>query len=54
MSEAPTFEELIHRVRAWEQAAITAQVGGNAGSLHRKLARAIDRVVDDLGLDDEP
>jgi RNA polymerase sigma-70 factor (ECF subfamily) len=35
-------------------AAIAAQVGGNAESLRKKLARAIDRVVSELGLDDEP
>jgi RNA polymerase sigma-70 factor (ECF subfamily) len=35
-------------------ATIAAQVGGNAESLRKKLARAIDRVVDELGLDDEP
>ena len=34
--------------------AIAAQVGGVAESLRKKLARAIDRVVDELGLDDEP
>ena len=34
--------------------AITARVGGNTESLRKKLARAIDRVVDELGLDDEP
>jgi RNA polymerase sigma factor (sigma-70 family) len=33
---------------------IAAQVGGNAESLRKKLGRAIDRVVDELGLDDEP
>jgi RNA polymerase sigma-70 factor (ECF subfamily) len=37
-----------------EWAAIAARVGGNAESLRKKLARAIDRVVDELGLDDEP
>ena len=35
-------------------AAIAARVGGNAESLRKKLARAIDRVVDEPGLDDEP
>jgi RNA polymerase sigma-70 factor (ECF subfamily) len=35
-------------------AAIAARVGGSAESLRKKLARAIDRVVDELGLDDEP
>jgi hypothetical protein len=117
MSEAPTFEELIRRVRTWDQvaaaelvrryepairravrvrlanarlgnlldsmdsdlqqevrrrlaaderqplelknqghdwAAIAAEVGGAAESLRKKLARAIDRVVDELGLDNEP
>ena len=35
-------------------ATIAARVGGNAESLRKKLARAIDRVVNELGLDDEP
>jgi RNA polymerase sigma-70 factor (ECF subfamily) len=35
-------------------AAIAARVGGNAESLRKKLSRAIDRVVEELGLDDEP
>ena len=35
-------------------AAIAARVGGNAESLRKKLSRAIDRVIDELGLDDEP
>ena len=35
-------------------AAIAVRVGGNAETLRRKLARAIDRVVDELGLDDGP
>jgi DNA-directed RNA polymerase specialized sigma24 family protein len=34
--------------------AIAAQVGGVAESLRKKLARAIDRVAHELGLDDEP
>jgi DNA-directed RNA polymerase specialized sigma24 family protein len=33
---------------------IAARVGGSAESLRKKLARAIDRVIDELGLDDEP
>jgi hypothetical protein len=40
--------------RGHDWAAIAAQVGGNAESLRKKLARAIDRVVDELGLDDDP
>jgi hypothetical protein len=35
-------------------AEIAARVGGNAESLRKKLARAIDRVIEELGLDDEP
>ena len=35
-------------------ATIAVRVGGNAETLRRKLARAIDRVVEELGLDDEP
>jgi RNA polymerase sigma factor (sigma-70 family) len=33
---------------------IAARLGGNVETLRKKLARAIDRVVDELGLDDEP
>ena len=44
--------ELRNQGHDW--AAIAAQVGGNAESLRKKLARAIDRVVDELGLDDDP
>jgi RNA polymerase sigma-70 factor (ECF subfamily) len=44
--------ELKNQGHDW--AAIAAQVGGNAESLRKKLARAIDRVVEELGLDDEP
>ena len=44
--------ELRNRGHDW--AAIAAQVGGLAETLRKKLARAIDRVVDDLALDDEP
>jgi RNA polymerase sigma-70 factor (ECF subfamily) len=44
--------ELKNQGHDW--AAIAARVGGNAESLRKKLARAIDRVVDELGLDDEP
>ena len=81
MPDAPTSEELIRRVRAWDQdlrqqvrrrlapdqrlllelrnqghdwAAMIAQVGGVAESLREKLARGIDRVVAELGLDNEP
>jgi RNA polymerase sigma-70 factor (ECF subfamily) len=35
-------------------AAIAAQLGGGAEALRKKLARALDRVVVELGLDDEP
>ena len=44
--------ELRNQGHDW--AAIAAQVGGVGESLRKKLARAIDRVVDELGLDDEP
>jgi RNA polymerase sigma-70 factor (ECF subfamily) len=40
--------------QGYDWAAIAARVGGNAESLRKKLARAIDRVIDELGLDDEP
>ena len=42
------------RNQGHDWAAIAAQVGGAAESLRKKLARAIDRVVEELGLDDEP
>jgi RNA polymerase sigma-70 factor (ECF subfamily) len=35
-------------------ATIAVRVGGNAETLRRKLARAIDRVADELALDDGP
>ena len=44
--------ELRNRGHDW--AAIAAQVGGAAETLRKKLARAIDRVADELALDDEP
>ena len=44
--------ELKNQGHDW--AAIAEQVGGAAETLRKKLARAIDRVVDELGLDDEP
>jgi hypothetical protein len=40
--------------QGYDWATIAARVGGNAESLRKKLARAIDRVIDELGLDDEP
>jgi len=42
------------RNQGYEWAEIAAQVGGLAETLRKRLARAIDRVVDELGLDDEP
>ena len=81
MPDAPTSEELIRSVRAWDRdrqqevprrlapderqilelrnqghdwAAIAAQLGGGAEALREKLARGIDRVAAELGLDDEP
>jgi RNA polymerase sigma-70 factor (ECF subfamily) len=44
--------ELKNQGHDW--AAIAARVGGSGESLRKKLARAIDRVVAELGLDDEP
>jgi RNA polymerase sigma factor (sigma-70 family) len=44
--------ELKNRGHDW--AAIAEQVGGLPETLRKKLARAIDRVVAELGLDDEP
>jgi RNA polymerase sigma factor (sigma-70 family) len=44
--------ELRNQGHDW--AAIAARVGGVAESLRKKLARAIDRVAEELGLDDEP
>jgi RNA polymerase sigma-70 factor (ECF subfamily) len=43
--------ELKNQGHDW--AAIAARVGGLAETLRKKLARAIDRVVAELGLDDE-
>jgi RNA polymerase sigma-70 factor (ECF subfamily) len=42
------------RNQGQEWASIAAQVGGQPDTLRKKLARAIDRVVGELGLDDEP
>jgi RNA polymerase sigma-70 factor (ECF subfamily) len=44
--------ELRNQGHDWAE--IAAEVGGLAETLRKKLARAIDRVVDELGLDDEP
>ena len=44
--------ELKNQGHDWAE--IAAQVGGLSETLRKKLARAIDRVVDELGLDDEP
>jgi RNA polymerase sigma-70 factor (ECF subfamily) len=44
--------ELKNQGHDWAE--IAAQVGGLAETLRKKLARAIDRVVDELALDDEP
>jgi RNA polymerase sigma factor (sigma-70 family) len=35
-------------------AAIAAQLGGGAEALRKRLARGLDRVAEELGLDDEP
>jgi RNA polymerase sigma factor (sigma-70 family) len=37
-----------------EWAEIAERVGGGAGALCKKLARALDRVAEQMGLDDEP
>jgi hypothetical protein len=42
------------RNQGHDWAAIAARVGGNKECLRKKLARAIDRVIEELGLDDEP
>jgi RNA polymerase sigma-70 factor (ECF subfamily) len=44
--------ELKNQGHDWAE--IAAEVGGLAETLRKKLARAIDRVADELGLDDEP
>jgi RNA polymerase sigma factor (sigma-70 family) len=44
--------ELKNQGHDWAE--IAAQVGGLPETLRKKLARAIDRVVAELGLDDEP
>ena len=44
--------ELRNQGHDWAE--IAAQVGGLPETLRKKLARAIDRVVAELGLDDEP
>jgi RNA polymerase sigma factor (sigma-70 family) len=43
--------ELRNQGRDW--AAIAAELGGGAEALRRKLSRALDRIADQLGLDDE-
>jgi RNA polymerase sigma-70 factor (ECF subfamily) len=42
------------RNQGHDWAAIAAAVGGAAEPLRKKLSRAIDRVVDELGLEDKP
>ena len=42
------------RNQGCDWAAIAAEVGGGAEALRRKLARALDRVAEQLGLDDAP
>jgi RNA polymerase sigma-70 factor (ECF subfamily) len=44
--------ELRNQGHDWAE--IAARVGGLSETLRKKLARAIDRVIDELGLDDEP
>jgi RNA polymerase sigma-70 factor (ECF subfamily) len=40
------------RAQGLDWAAVAAQVGGSAEALRKKLARAVDRVAGELGLDD--
>jgi RNA polymerase sigma factor (sigma-70 family) len=42
------------RNQGWDWAAIGSQVGVGAEAVRRRLSRALDRVVADLGLDDAP
>jgi RNA polymerase sigma-70 factor (ECF subfamily) len=42
------------RNQGWDWAAIAAKLGVGAEALRRRLSRALDRVVADLGLDDAP
>jgi RNA polymerase sigma-70 factor (ECF subfamily) len=42
------------RNQGWEWAAIASEVGVGAETLRRRLSRALDRVVADLGLEDGP
>jgi RNA polymerase sigma-70 factor (ECF subfamily) len=42
------------RNQGWEWAAIASEVGVAAETLRRRLSRALDRVVADLGLEDAP
>jgi RNA polymerase sigma-70 factor (ECF subfamily) len=42
------------RSQGHDWADIEAQLGGTAGGLRKKLVRALDRVAEQLGLDDEP
>ena len=44
--------ELRNQGHDWAE--IAAQAGGLAGALRKKLARAIDRVINELGLEDAP
>jgi RNA polymerase sigma-70 factor (ECF subfamily) len=51
-SEERQILELRNQGQDW--AAIAAQLGGGAEALRKRLARAIDRVAEELGLDDAP
>jgi RNA polymerase sigma-70 factor (ECF subfamily) len=42
------------RNQGWDWAAIASEVGVAAETVRRRLSRALDRVVADLGLDDAP
>jgi RNA polymerase sigma-70 factor (ECF subfamily) len=44
--------ELKHQGHDWAE--IAARLGGGAEALRKRLSRAIDRVAEELGLDDEP
>ena len=42
------------RNQGLDWAAIAAELGGSAEALRRRLSRALDRVAEQLGLDDAP
>jgi hypothetical protein len=51
---SPDVQEVLElRNQGEDWAAIAARLGGSPEALRKKLARAIDRVAEQLGLDDE-